>query len=355
MNAGAALAQAPTAGGRRPDAPPPAVRVEGLTKSFPVARTWIDAMRNPSGRVFVKSVNDVSFEVARGEFYGLLGPNGAGKTTIFKLLATSITPDAGTATIMGYDLERDPRQVRHALTPVLANERSLNWRLSARENLNMFAALYLVHGREARERVDEVLDVVQLVDVGEKMVGNFSSGMRQRLLIARALLSRPAILLLDEPTRSLDPLSARSFRRFLREEVCGRRGCTVLLATHSAEEALHLCDRVGVLHRGEMLATGTANHLLERFGDERYRIWTQQPAHEALTVRAARGELALVGDPVGEEEGWWRVEIEITGGITAAAELLQALVHEGLSMARYERVTLSLADLIERIVQRGAA
>src|SRR5690606_25256479 len=129
-----------------------------------------------------------------------------------------------------------------------------------------------LRGREAEARVGELLRVVALADTGEKMVGSFSSGMKQRLLIARALLSRPRILLLDEPTRSLDPLSARDFRAFLREEIAGQQGCSVILATHSAEEALNLCDRLAVLRKGELLAIGPAEELARRYGEERYRL-----------------------------------------------------------------------------------
>ena len=151
------------------------------------------------------ALDDVSLEIPQGEFLGLLGPNGAGKTTLFKMLATLILPDHGSATVEGYDVVSDPVSVRSVLTPVIADERSLNWRLTARENLDLYAVLYEVPRSERKRRVETVLANVGLEHVGEKMAGAFSSGMRQRLLIARALLARPKVLLLDEPTRSLDP------------------------------------------------------------------------------------------------------------------------------------------------------
>jgi ABC-2 type transport system ATP-binding protein len=328
----------------------PAVRVRGLSKSFPLQRRWREAMRHPRQRTMVSSLSDVSFDVAPGEFFGLLGPNGAGKTTLFRLLATSIMPDRGTAEVLGFDLRSQPNGVRRVLTPVLTNEGSLNWRLSARENLRLYAAFYGLHGRESLRRVDEVLAVVQLTDVGEKMVARYSSGMRQRLLIARALLSDPKVLLLDEPTRSLDPVSARSFREFLRTELSERQGCTVLLATHSADEALGLCDRVGVLNRGELLTVGSPPELMRVFGDERLRVWTTDPTHPAL---AEVRRTLTAGERAPTDGGWTGVDVDVPGGLDAAAELLVRLVRAGVPVGRYEGVELTLAELIERVIARG--
>jgi ABC-type multidrug transport system ATPase subunit len=193
--------------------------------------------------------------------------------------------------------------------------------------------------------------VTGLADTGRKMVGAFSSGMKQRLLIARALLARPRVLLLDEPTRSLDPVSARDFRIFLREEVTQRQGCTVLLATHNAEEALELCDRVAVLDRGRLLAIGRAADLAEQYGDESYRLWTRTPSHPALITLQERGIAVKVDEEPGSD-GWTRVTLELSGGLDAAARALDLLTTAGVSVARFERIGLSLAELLERIVQQ---
>src|SRR5690606_16435818 len=134
------------------------------------------------------------------------------------------------------------------------------------------AALYGLGRAAERRRIDEVLETVELADAAERPAAHYSSGMRQRLLLARALIAQPQILLLDEPTRSLDPISAVRFRAFLRDEVVGRLGCTVLLATHSAEEAMGLCDRIAVLNHGRLLAIGPAAQLAERVAADRYRI-----------------------------------------------------------------------------------
>jgi ABC-type multidrug transport system ATPase subunit len=159
---------------------------------------------------------------------------------------------------------------------------------------------------------------------------------------------------LDEPTRSLDPVSARELRRFLREEIAGRQGCTVLLATHSAEEAFELCDRVGVLDEGRLLAVGAPAELATTVGDDRYVLWTVTPSHPAIAALAARVRGRPPRELAPDPEGWARVEIEVPGGLSGAADALEFLACAGVSLARFEHRRPTLADLIERVVQRAA-
>lgn len=333
----------------------PVVRVQGLTKKFPLQRSWAEMARHPFRRDLITVVDHVSLEITRGEFFGLLGPNGAGKTTLFKMLSTLVFPDSGTATVAGHDIRRHPERVRRILTPVIADERSLNWRLSADENLLLYAALHGLRGAAAKKRVWELLHSVELADTGRKMAGKFSSGMRQRLLIARALLARPSVLLLDEPTRSLDPVSARRFRQFLREDVVGVQGCTVLLATHNAEEALELCDRVGVLNRGRLLAVGRADDLARDVLGERYRIDTRDPAHPVYEHLHRTGRLTRTGSLEMRDDGWARIDVTIPGGANRAGEVLAELVQGGAEISSFERIPFTLADLIERVVDQRAS
>ena len=235
---------------------PTAIACDALVKSFPIRRSWREALRAPFATRWQLVTDHLSCDIAQGELFGLLGPNGAGKSTLMRMLATAVIPDAGTATIHGADVVADARAVRGMIGAAAANERAVLWRISARDNLRYFAALLGLRGAARTKRIEEVLELVELADTGEKMVGEFSSGMRQRLLIARALLGSPRVLLLDEPTRSLDPISARQFRRFMTRLIREETKCTVVLATHSTEEAMELCDRVGVLDRGRLLAVG---------------------------------------------------------------------------------------------------
>lgn len=334
----------------------PIVRVDGLTKAFAVRKSWTDFVRRPFRRSERMTVVDhVSFEVGRAEFFGLLGANGAGKTTLFRMLGTQLLPDSGSASIAGCDVVRRPEEVRRMLTPVVADERSLNWRLTARENLELFAALYAVEPGEVGRRVSELLEVVELHEAGAKMVGAFSSGMKQRLLIARALLPRPRVLLLDEPTRSLDPVSARRFRNFLREEIAGRQGCTVLLATHNAEEAFELCNRVAVLDRGRLLAVGHVDELMGQVRDDRYQLTVRESQADAVMRLAARDSSArpvLIG-PRGAA-GWTVIELSIADGADGAADMIARLTRSAIDVAGMEIRSLTLADLLERVVARKA-
>lgn len=331
-----------------------AIRLDGLTKHFVVRRNWVEMIRHPMQRTWTTAVNAVSCEIFSGELFGLLGPNGAGKTTLFKMLAASTIPDAGTATIDGYDVVNNVRQVRRAVSCVYASERNLYWRLTAYENLRFWASLNRVYGAEARSRIDEVLATVDLSDTGEKIVATFSSGMRQRLLIARALLSRPRVLLLDEPTRSLDPISARNFRQMLRQITGGPDGCTVVLATHNNEEAMELCDRVAILDHGRLLALGTCKELAQTFGDQIYYLWTRNPDHPALLMLDAEGRARLIDIAPSEEDGWYCVRLAIAGGMQRSTEILECLTASGVDVARFERKNLSLAELIANVVQSGA-
>lgn len=326
------------------------VEITGLAKRFPARRSWAEAARAPWKRPQVPAVQDVSFDVDEAEIFGLLGQNGAGKTTLFKMLATLIAPDAGTIRIAGHSVGDDDAAVRALLAPVLANERSLYWRLSARENLRLYATLQGLSAAARAAEIERVLRITDLTDTGAKMVGMFSSGMRQRLLIARALLARPRILLLDEPTRSLDPISARDFRTFLRETIVGAEGCTVLLATHDAEEVWELCDRVGVLERGRLLAVDRTATLRHRAGRAVYEIWLRTPDGPNAVARLAGLGHTLQRVGAAAESGWDHFRCAIDGGADEAARVLATLTANGREVGRFERHAPSLADLIERVL-----
>ncbi len=332
----------------------PIVVVDGLGKRFPNRATTKELLRRPLKRNYgVHQVLDgVRFEVRADECFGLLGPNGAGKTTLFKVLSTLILPDAGRATVDGHDVVARPRAVRRALTPVIADERSLNWRLSGRQNLALYGALYGLTRDRVRDETERLLSTVGLKQAREKMVGTYSSGMKQRLLIARALLSRPKVLLLDEPTRSLDPIKSRDFRQFLREEIIARQGCAVLLATHNSEEAFELCDRLAVLNEGRLVAQGTAAELARQVGSDRLRVVVPDSDTESASrVMAAAGGQRIVVTPT-DEAGWTALTSAFSGDMADAATLSDQLFKSGVRVAELTRAALPLADLIDRVVRQ---
>lgn len=227
-----------------------AIAVDGLAKVFDRPQGW----RRLARAVPVTAVSDIHLTVPYGELFGLLGPNGAGKTTLVKMLCTLIQPSSGRAQVAGYDLHQ-AGAIRAAVGLVVSDERSFFWRLSARRNLDFFAALHGLHGRAARERVQQVLADVDLLDVAERRFSGFSGGMRQRLAIARALLHQPRILFLDEPSRSLDPTATQRLHTLI-ERLRAQREITVFLITHDLAEADKLCTRVALMHRGRLQAIG---------------------------------------------------------------------------------------------------
>ncbi len=258
----------------RPAQPAPraAVVVAGLVKSFPRRRPIKEIARAPFRRPErVEALRGIDFTVQEGALVGLLGPNGAGKTTLLKILCGLVLPESGRAELFGVPAG-DPR-LPDQLGLVHGDERSFYWRLTARENLDFFARLHGLAGSARTARVAALLEKVQLSADANRRFSDFSSGMKQRLAIARALLADPPVVLMDEPTRSLDPVSAAVQREWIREELHHRDGKTILLATHNLREAEELCDRVLVIARGELRAEGTPEELRHRgLGGIVYRL-----------------------------------------------------------------------------------
>jgi len=215
----------------------------------------------------ITPVDGVDLSVRKGEVFGILGPNGAGKTTLIKILCTLILPTAGSARINGFDLEKESGRVRESIGLVTTDERSFYWRLTGRQNLEFFASLHNFYSDDARNMVDDLLGVVDLRYAADERFLNYSAGMKQRMAIARGLLNDPAVLFMDEPTRSLDPGAAQGLRNFIKEEIVGERGKTIFISTHNLEEAEELCDRVAIFDDGRIKVVGSPADLKASLGD----------------------------------------------------------------------------------------
>ncbi|MFO7675096.1 MAG: ABC transporter ATP-binding protein [bacterium] len=204
-----------------------------------------------------RAVNGASLAVRRGELFGLLGPNGAGKTTLVRCVATLLIPDEGEIRVLGRDVFRESQWCRQRTGLLTSGERTLYWKLTARANLEFFAALYGLAGREKEKRIDYLIELLGLKEVERERVERYSSGMKQKLSLARAMVHDPELLLLDEPTIGLDPQFARFMRKFIREELNERRGKTILLTTHYMDEADELCNRIAFINRGRIVNVKT--------------------------------------------------------------------------------------------------
>src|SRR5215207_8744577 len=235
----------------------PVVEAQDLHRTYRTStgtlrRKWMD----------VEAVRGVSFGIERGELFGLLGPNGAGKTTTIKMLITLLIPTKGTARVLGYDVVKDPREVRKRIGYVFGGERGVYERLSGCDNLRYFAELYGVPPKEIRPRIESLLELVGLKGREQERTEGYSRGMKQRLHIARGLLHDPPVVFLDEPTIGLDPVGARELRATIAS--LADAGKTILLTTHYMFEADSLCDRIAVINRGQIVAEGTPAHLKSR-------------------------------------------------------------------------------------------
>lgn len=284
------------------------IEVERLTKKFerrrPSRQPWDVLARRPvPSPGLVVAVDDVTLGVRDGEVYGLLGPNGAGKTTMARMLATLLEPTAGTARICGYDTQRDAGAVRARIGVMFAGERGIYWRLTGRENLEIFGRLQFMPSHAIHERAAILLEQLGLTERADDLVETYSTGMKQRLNLARTLLHDPPVLLLDEPTAALDPAAARATRELM--QTLQQAGKAVLLTTHNMHEADEVCDRVGIINHGRLVAEGRPAALIASAGVE------------------PRLELQLRGDPaaarqvLGADAVWWG-DVQDDGGIAAS-------------------------------------
>ncbi|MDD5467601.1 MAG: ABC transporter ATP-binding protein/permease [Anaerolineales bacterium] len=324
-----------------------AIQALDLTKHYPLRRGWLDPFLKQGGHIV--AVEDAHLAIQEGELFGLLGPNGAGKTTLIKMLATLIVPTRGEAWICDHPLA-DEAAVKASLGLVTSDERSFFWRLTGRQNLEFFARLYRLPGGAIPERVQATLDQLQLSDLADTRFSAYSTGKRQLLSIARALLHQPRVLLLDEPTKGLDPSASRSLQTLIREELVGRQGVTVLLSTHNLAEAEAICDRVAVIHQGRIRAVGALKELGQELHLSSRLIFGISPA-EAGDLAAVQAHLpgALV-EQQSPDTARVSIALESSGdGLDQAIAVLQGLkLHVTAIEAQNPDMETIFADTLAR-------
>ncbi|HSE19856.1 MAG TPA: ABC transporter ATP-binding protein [Pyrinomonadaceae bacterium] len=238
-----------------------AISIRNLSKTYPVPFRRLRAFFRRPVKEPVEALCEVSFAVETGEIFGLIGRNAAGKTTLTKIVATLVQPTTGSVSVHGYDSVNDDEHVRRHIGLATAEERSFYWRLTSEQNLMFFARLHGLSDRAAKQRIKDLFVQLELDEVARRRFGEMSTGNKQRLAVARALLASPPVLLLDEPTRSLDPLAAERMRQLIRTLADQDPPVTILLTSHNLAEVETLCARVAIISRGRIRAIDTPRNL----------------------------------------------------------------------------------------------
>jgi len=303
----------------------------------------------PAGKREVVALNHVNLRVRRGEIFGLLGPNGAGKTTLIKILSTLILPDEGEAYVDGYDVVREAGKVRSRIGLMTGGERSIYWKLTARENLLFFAKLYKLNRKTAKERVDELLELMGLKDRADDKVEDYSSGMKMKVILAKALIHDPPILLLDEPTLGLDPNFAREIRVFIKEELNEKGGKTIFLTTHYMEEADMLCDRIALIDRGEIIRVGTPEELKKEVRMQSVlalQTLEEPPTKELESISYVERVVS------GLSNGKYEIKVYAKNSVEAAREVLNVLNSAGVRVISFRVEESTLEDVFIKYTGR---
>jgi ABC-2 type transport system ATP-binding protein len=290
-----------------------AITAEGLVKVY----------RSRAGEV--RALDGLDLTVAEGSVLGLLGPNGAGKTTTVRILATLLRPDAGRATVAGMDVVRQAQQIRSVIG-LSGQFAAVDENLTGRENLNMFGRLYQLPSGEVRRRADQLLEQFGLTDAANRTVKTYSGGMRRRLDLASALIGRPRLLFLDEPTTGLDPRSRLGMWDVIRERL--RDGTTILLTTQYLEEADELAHSIAVVDSGRIIARGTADELKSRIGGERIEVVVRERRdldRATELVRRDAGESTV-------DEHMRRITVPALGGAERLVQVVRDLDEVGIAI-----------------------
>ena len=306
---------------------------------------------------FVEALRGVSLQIKEGEVFGLLGPNGAGKTTLIKILCTLVIHDDGQAYVHGFDVKKQPTEVLKNLQAILPEGRGFDWRLTGRQNLEFYALLYSVPDREARERIDYLVQFTGLKERADDGYQRYSTGMQRKLLLCRALLRNTPTLLFDEPTVGLDPAAAAEFRSLLRDRLAHGEGKTVLLSTHNLDEAQDVCDRVAILNRGKILACDTPSNIRRLMFDERALRVTfvgaicGEPQEQML--KELRGIVGVnnVTSDIGPDNNLHGVSIQGDKDIDLSA-ILAVIVNSGLKVGGINSEEPTLEDVFMHLTRR---
>jgi ABC-2 type transport system ATP-binding protein len=328
-----------------------AISTSELTKIFARSSGYRDLLPFRKKR-WVTAVEKVSLDIQPGEFFGLLGPNGAGKTTLIKLLCCLVLPTSGNASVFGNDIQKKEQAVKKLVGMVSSEERSFFWRLTGRENLRFYASLYQLSNQESRRRINEHLQVVGLDKEADVRFQTYSTGMRQKLAIIRGLLSEPSVLFVDEPTRSLDPISAQSVRAFLKEKATTEKK-TIVLATHNLTEAEQLCDRLAIMDHGRVIALGSVKELRAVFQTHEECQLEVRNFPEAVLAQLEKLDGVIGCKLTADGNEKMTLEVKLSNRERALPRLLHIIIDNGAEVYNCRLRELPLEEIFTYALKSG--
>jgi ABC-2 type transport system ATP-binding protein len=316
-----------------------AVRIENLSKTYPPSFPRLKKLLRIPVKPAVAALKNVSFEIETGEIFGLIGRNGAGKTTLTKIIATLVQPTGGKVSVKNFDSVADEVKVRALIGLATAEERSFYWRLSSEQNMMFFARLYGMQDAEARRKIDELFEKLNLKELAKRRFSALSTGNKQRLALARALLATPPILLLDEPTRSLDPLAAAEMRAL----ISSLENVSVLLTSHNLTEVEELCRRVAVISKGEIRDIDTPENLRRKHGQtQRVKITLQNLSESDLHLAETPGKWEIK-----KHSDFLELSFERNADDALLGETISLLTGKGAKILDVETEKPTLLDVLE--------
>ena len=329
------------------------IETRNLCKKFFQPKRYRELILHPFLRNEIIALEDINISVEKGELFGLLGPNGSGKTTLIKILSTLILPTKGAAYINGNDVTQQEKKVKRMIGLVVSDERSFYWRLTGKQNLLFFATLNNIPAAEAENRISKISALIGLEEELHRPFQNYSSGTRQKMAIARGLLTDPEVLFLDEPTRNLDPVITSALRVFVKDVLVGQSGKTVFMATNNMQEAEELCDRVAIIQKGEVKQSGTLSEIRKIYHErERFAIKVKGSMRDVRESIRHSGYVNNLIDlrPEPHSEGGMLLDMEIDCQKESISEFIEWLVVSGFKIESCVKQELSLNELFARSV-----
>ena len=317
----------------------PIIKVDKLSKTFISTERKKGQKKRKKEVIALKSVD---LEVFDGEVFGILGPNGAGKTTLIKILTTLLIPTSGTAWVNGYNISKEEDEVRASIGCMLMGDRGLYWKLTGRENLDYFGALYHVPKADRLKQIEHLIGLLKLEDFIDRTVETYSSGQRMIVAFAKSLVNDAPILFLDEPTVTMDVPTARELRRIVRDQ--NDQGKTILYTTHLMHEAEELCDRVAIIDHGEIIALGTTQELKDSLSHE--DVVSLEGIFPDATVSRLRAVPGILEVAVtAEDSGRSKLDVMVENSRAILPRIIEAVTGNGATVEEIRPKEVTLEDV----------